>query len=249
MTRAIIIDDERNAVDVLAMQIEKYCPTISVVSKCSGGEEGVAAIEAHEPQLVFLDIEMPHVSGFDVLERTKHHNYKVIFTTAYDQFAVRAFKYSAIDYLLKPIDIEELKSAVSRLRPMSDHSLEHKLEQLYEALDIKVNRVDKLAMPMGGGGFEMVPYTDIIRCESDSNYTTCFLADGRKTTFSKTLGDIEKQLPSSFFYRIHNSHLINLHHIKRMFKSDGGYVIMNDGSQVGISRSKKEEFWDIVGRM
>lgn len=247
MFTTIIIDDEKNAVDVLYMQLTKYCPEVMVVEKCTSGAEGITAIKRHKPDIVFLDIEMPHVSGFDVLEATKNIGYQVIFTTAYDQFAIKAIKFSALDYLLKPIDIEELKNAVSRIRPSEPQILAAKLEHIYEALNIQHPKANKIALPFGGG-YEMVSFEHIIRAESESNYTTVFLDDGKKSVLSKTLSEVEKLLPASQFYRIHHSHLININRIRKIFKSDGGYIIMDDNCQVNISRGKKDEFWDIVSK-
>jgi two-component system, LytTR family, response regulator len=247
-TSAIIIDDEKNALEVLHHQLNKYCPHVNVLAKCSSGEEGIEIIKLLNPDLVFLDIEMPHISGFEVLESTKGKNYKVIFTTAYNQFAIKAFRYAAIDYLLKPIDIEELKQAVSKSSQTSLTSLSDTIEKLLTHLSPQQFRLDKIALPFAGG-LEMVPFANVVRAESESNYTTCYLLDGRKTTVSKTLGEIEHLFPIAIFFRIHNSHLVNLNHIKKLFRSDGGYVTMVDGYQINISRSKKDEFWDKIAKI
>jgi two-component system, LytTR family, response regulator len=243
MIKAVIIDDEKNALDVLSMQLKNYCPNVEVIKQCQGGEDGVKTIKEHNPDLVFLDIEMPKVNGFDVLEMTKTHNYKVIFTTAYDQFAIKAFKYSAIDYLLKPIDIEELKVAVSKVKSYDNTSLESKLNLLYQHMGLNQSKLTKIALPIGDA-YEMVNFTDIIRCESDSNYTTIFLTDGRKVTLSKTLKDVEDALSNTAFFRVHNSHLINSQYVSKFYKTDGGYVVMQDGKQISISRSRKDDFFE-----
>lgn len=243
MIKAVIIDDEKNALDVLSMQLKNYCPQVQVLSRCNGGEEGIAAILHHHPDLVFLDIEMPMVNGFDVLEATKETDYKVIFTTAYDQFAIKAFKYSAIDYILKPIDIEELKHAVHKVTTEANADLSKKINLLYDQLGLQQKKQNKIALPIGDA-FEMIPFAHIIRCESDSNYTTIYLDDKRKIVLSKTLKDIEESLQHGPFFRIHNSHLINLDRIIKFYKNDGGYVVMEDGMNINISRARKEEFME-----
>jgi two-component system, LytTR family, response regulator len=243
MIKSVIIDDEKNALDVLSMQLKNYCPDVEVIKQCQGGEEGVKAIKEYAPDLVFLDIEMPKVNGFDVLEMTKFINYKVIFTTAYDQFAIKAFKYSAIDYLLKPIDIEELRMAVNKVKSDNTANLETKVNLLYQQMGLNHSKQTKIALPIGEA-YEMINFTDIIRCESDSNYTTIFIVDGRKVTLSKTLKDVEDSFGNTSFFRVHNSHLINTQFVSKFYKTDGGYVVMQDGKQISISRSRKEDFFE-----
>lgn len=243
MIKAIIIDDEKNALEVLRMQLVNYCKEVQVVKICVGGREGIEAIHALSPDLVFLDIEMPMCNGFDVLEATKDKGYKVIFTTAYDQFALKAFRYSAIDYLLKPIDIEELIMAVKKVQLAEPKEIAGVLEKLYKQFDSVGHRQRKVALPIGDG-LEMVPLQNIIRCESESNYTTIYLQDKRKVTLSKTLKDIEDLLSYPPFYRIHNSHIVNIDFIQKIFKTDGGYVIMSDGAHINISRSRKDSFFE-----
>lgn len=249
MINAIIIDDELNALHVLELQLKSYCPKVNILKLCEGGEEGIAAILSLSPDLIFLDIEMPIANGFDVIEATKHMAYKVIFTTAYDQFAIKAFKYSAIDYLLKPIDIEELKSAVEKANKNDVTDFHKKLEVLYDQLKLNTqNKPKKMAIPVGEG-FEMVAFQNIIRCESESNYTIIFINDNRKAILAKTLKDVEEMIQDDSFYRVHNSHLINLNYVKRYYKNDGGYVVMEDGTQINISRFKKDEFYELLKKV
>ncbi len=245
MINAVIIDDEKNALEVLSSLLKNYCPSVEISAKCKGGEEGIEAIKAFKPDLVFLDIEMPRVNGFDVLNQTRDYDYKVVFTTAYDQFAIKAFKYSAIDYLLKPIDIEELKSAVLKVNADSKDERNSKLEALLNQLNVNINSIGSIAIPIGTG-YEMIRFDNIVRCESDSNYTVIYLHDGRKITLAKTLKEVEISLNKMPFYRIHHSHIINLNYIKKMFKNEGGYVVMQDGASINISRSKKDEFWERI---
>lgn len=249
MLNAIIIDDELNALHVLDLQLKSYCPNVNILQLCEGGEEGIAAILSLKPDLIFLDIEMPIANGFDVIEATKHMTYKVIFTTAYDQFAIKAFKYSAIDYLLKPIDIEELIFAVDKVIRNDATDFYKKLDVLYDQLRLSAqSKPKKMAVPVGEG-FEMVAFQNIIRCESESNYTIIFLNDNRKAIITKTLKDVEELIQDNSFYRVHNSHLINLNYVKRYFKNDGGYVVMEDGTKINISRYKKDEFYDMMRKV
>ncbi|MFZ1702939.1 MAG: LytTR family DNA-binding domain-containing protein [Saprospiraceae bacterium] len=248
MIRAILVDDERNALEVLKMQLQKYCPEVEIISICHGGEMGIQDIRKFQPDLVFLDIEMPMVNGFDVLNETKDMDYKVIFTTAYDQFAIKAFKYSAVDYLLKPIDIEELKTAVSKISFTETKSLNEMITKIHQYLGNIETQTDKIGLPFQGG-YEMVKTKDIIRCESDSNYTSIFLIDNRKVLLSKTLKEVEESIRHKDFIRVHHSHLININHVSKFYKHEGGYIIMSDGTQVNISRAKKDEFFNLMNKV
>lgn len=243
MLNAIIIDDEKNALEVLEMQIERFCTGVNVVAKCDGGEKGIAAIKKYEPQLVFLDIEMPHKNGFDVLNETRGINYDVIFTTAYDQFAIKAFKFSAIDYLLKPVDIAELQAAVEKVKNKTiQEPLDDRLKKLLGQLKQPAAPTSgKIALPVGDA-MQLVLPDEILRCESESNYTHIFLANGKKITTAKTLKDVEESLEGLNFYRVHQSHLVNMNHISKVVRGDGGYVLMDDGTQITISRNRKEAF-------
>jgi two-component system, LytTR family, response regulator len=248
MCTAILIDDERNALDVLEMQLKQYCTGVTILAKCDSGEKGIEAIRKLSPALVFLDVEMPYLNGFEVLEQTSSLAYQVIFTTAYDQFAIKAFKYSAIDYLLKPIDIVELQQAVKKAQQSSDaDSLDCKLKRLLNQIQPQ-KLTNKIALPIGEA-FQFVEPNEIIRCESESNYTHIFLTNGKKITLAKTLKEVEENIQGSPFYRIHQSHLINMNHIVKFTKGDGAYVVMNDGTLVTVSRQKKEAFMETFKRL
>lgn len=241
MINAVIIDDERNALEVLELQLAKYCPQVNVLAVANGGVAGIDAIRKYRPDLVFLDIEMPHKNGFDVLNETTEFRYKVIFTTAYDQFAIKAFKFSAIDYLLKPIDIRELQQAVEKTLVREETgSLDEKLQILINQLKAPA-KPERIALPVGDA-MQFFHTDEILRCESDSNYTHIFLVNGKKITVAKTLKEVEESLLGSDFYRIHQSHLVNMTHISKVVKGEGGYVMMKDGTTLTISRNKKEAF-------
>ncbi len=241
MINAVIIDDERNALEVLEMQLTQFCKQVNVVAVANGGVQGIEAIRTHQPDLVFLDIEMPHKNGFDVLNETKEYRYKVIFTTAYDQFAIKAFKFSAIDYLLKPIDIRELQQAVEKVNVKEENgSLDEKLQVLISQFQGPPKH-ERIALPVGEA-MQFFRPDEILRCESESNYTHIFLLNGKKLTVAKTLKEVEESLDGLGFYRIHQSHLVNMSHISKVVKGEGGYVVMNEGTTITISRNKKEAF-------
>lgn len=241
MIQALIIDDEKNAIEVLELQLSRYCKQVQVLATAQGGVQGIELIRKYQPDLVFLDIEMPHKNGFDVLNETKDCRYKVIFTTAYDQFAIRAFKFSAVDYLLKPIDIRELQEAVEKAAIKEEQgSLDEKLQVLISQLQAPV-RQERIALPVADG-MQFFHTDEILRCESDSNYTHISLTNGKKITIAKTLKEVEESLRGVDFYRIHQSHLVNMNHISKVVKGEGGYVVMKDGTTITISRNKKEAF-------
>jgi two-component system LytT family response regulator len=249
MLKVVIIDDEKNALEVLELQLRQFCKDVEVVEKCDGGQKGIDAIKKHQPDLVFLDIEMPHVNGFDVLKETSQFNYDIIFTTAYDQFAIKAFKYSAIDYLLKPIDIIELQEAVEKGRNKKGNlHLEEKMKFLFTRFQENNKHTEKIALPIGDS-MQFLEPDEIIRCESDSNYTHIFLSDGKKITLSKTLKEVEENIAGSPFFRVHQSHLINMNHIAKYMKGDGAYIIMKDGTQISVSRNKKEAFMETFRKL
>ncbi len=242
MLKAIIIDDEQNALDVLEIQLLKFCKEVNIVAKCESGLAGIDAIKKHHPDIVFLDIEMPHKNGFDVLTETSFLNYEVIFTTAYNQFAIKAFKFSAFDYLLKPIDILELQNAIEKLKNKKNNSrIDEKIKLLFQQFQTQQKHSNKIALPIGDA-MQFLEPNEILRCESESNYTHIFLSSGKKITLAKTLKEVEENIEGDPFFRVHQSHLINMNHISKYIKGDGAYVIMTDGTQISISRNKKETF-------
>jgi len=249
MLNAVVIDDENNALEVLEIQLTRFCKDVNVVTTCKGGEKGIAAIKKFRPDVVFLDIEMPHVNGFDVIKATEGYHYEVIFTTAYDQFAIRAFKFSALDYLLKPIDIIELQTAVERVKSKKgEYNLAQKIQALSQQLHAPNRMTERIALPLGDAMQFVLP-DEILRCESDSNYTHIFLANGKKVTLAKTLKEIEENINGRPFFRIHQSHLVNINHISKYIKGDNAYVIMKDSTQIGISRNKKEAFLETFRKL
>lgn len=239
MITAIIVDDESYSCESLATLLERYCAHVKVVDICTSGEQALQSIEQHAPDLVFLDIEMPHMNGFEMLKRLKQITFQLIFTTSYDQYAIKAIRFSALDYLLKPIDREELQTAVQKAVQKLEQTLPQQLNILLQKLTGSTTATQKIALPTMEG-LQMIPVDSIISCASDSNYTNIFLKQKKKITVSKTLKDIEEMLEDYSFLRVHHSFLINTNEIEKYVKGEGGYLTMSDGSTVDVSRSRKE---------
>ncbi len=245
MIKAVIIEDEKKSAELLVQLLQKNCPDISLLGKAASVKEGIEIVKKLQPQLIFLDVMMPDGSGFDVLEKLGGIKFEVIFTTATDKFAVKAIKYSALDYLLKPIDTEELVNAVNmiseRNKSLTGGTNEENLRSLLENVKQNENQFSKITLPTGHS-YEVVLIKDILRCEANDNYTNVYLAGGKKFLVSGTLKHYEDLLPEKDFTRVHHSHLINMNHMVRFIKEDGGYAVMSDGSKVEVSRRKREDF-------
>jgi two-component system LytT family response regulator len=240
MIRAIIIDDEAHCIDTLFMLLKEYCPEVQIAEECHSAAKGVEAIERNKPDLVFLDIEMPSMNGFEMLEEFTKIPFAVIFTTSYDQYAIKAIRYSALDYLLKPIEPKELIAAVHRVQQQKTMPAAEQFEILFSRIQNKESAFRKLAVPTMEG-YELIMAENIIRCEADDNYTHLFLKDKTRITACRTLKEVEEQLQDfSYFVRVHHSWLVNMNEVNKYIRGEGGYVIMSDGSTVNVSRSRKE---------
>ena len=236
--RTIIVDDEKHCVEILEYELRAF-PDIEIIEKCADGREAITAIKMHKPDLVFLDIDMPFMNGFEVIRSLDEIDFEVIFVTAFDQFALKAFRYSALDYLLKPVDEEELKEAMAKVNHKNKSTIHQaQVDLLLNSLSDKMPKNSKLILPTQEG-LEFVHLDDIIRCQAESNYTHVYLEDGRHLMMAKTLKDVEKLLEDSRFFRTHQSHLIHLDKIKRYARGEGGYIVMNDDSIVNVARGKK----------
>jgi two-component system, LytTR family, response regulator len=239
---AIIVEDEEPAIKMLEWLLANYCPEIKLLATAPNAIEGIAKIKELKPQLVFLDIEMPLMNGFEMLT---HFDgtlpFKVIFTTAYDQYAIQAIKFSALDYLMKPIDKDELMSAIIKLGET----------QNVNAGQVKILnnlKTDLSKIALGTlDGVEIIEIASIVHCKSDSNYTTIYFEDKSKKLFTKTLKTIEELLEGHNFMRIHNSHLINLKFLSKYIKGDGGDVVLSNGDTLPVARNKKQELTDYLG--
>ncbi|MEO6813264.1 MAG: LytTR family DNA-binding domain-containing protein [Ginsengibacter sp.] len=245
MKTAIIIDDEMKGRIALSQKLHDYCKDVRLTGEAENGEEGIRLIEKLKPDIVFLDIEMPRMDGFEMLLQLPEKNFDLIFTTAYDQYAIKAIKYAAFDYLLKPVDIEELQTAVSRSTQPHINNTEKKLEVLDQNLHGKAI-LNKIAIP-SMDGILFFNLSDIIHLEASNNYTLIYFNNQPKLLTSKTLKDFEELLPQDIFFRAHHSHLINLNYIKRYIKGDGGQIEMQNGTYIDVARRKKEDFLKAIG--
>jgi two-component system LytT family response regulator len=244
---AILIDDESNSRNSLRQKLITYCPNVEIAAEAENGEEGIKVIEVYKPDIVFLDVEMPRMNGFNMLQQLKHRSFELIFTTAYDHYAIQAIRFSALDYLVKPIEIPALKEAVERaLEKKQTNAPNKRIETLlYNLLDEK-NIHNRLAIP-SMEGLQFVEIADIIYLEAESNYTFIHLQPASRITVSKTLKDFEELLPGHVFIRIHHSFIINKNHIRKYLKGDGGQVLMSNGKILDVARRKKEEFLKAIG--
>lgn len=243
---AIIVDDEKNGRENLGTCLLKYCPEVEVITEADSALAGIGAIQKHSPELVFLDIEMPEGSGFKVLEFFQEPNFDVIFVTAYDHYAIDAIRFSALDYILKPINIMDLRAAINRLalRKKKNRQL---ISQFVQNADSVLSE-KKLALATADK-IEFHKVGQIIRCQSDGNYTKFCFTDGSNLLVSKTLNDFEEILEGYGFIRTHKAHLINLMFVSAFHKNDGGYLKMTDGTLVAVSRRRKENILDRLKRI
>jgi two-component system LytT family response regulator len=242
MLTTIIVDDENKGRQTLQKILFLLQAQVNIIGEASSVAEAVQSINQLKPELVFLDINLGDGTGFDVLEQIQYKNFQLIFITAHEEFALKAFRYSAIDYITKPIDPDVLESALQKVYKQNKQT---NLEQKLEALFLNKQKINKLALP-STTGLELVKVSEIVRCESSNNYTTFYLNNQRKILVSKTLKEYEELLIEEGFFRIHQSHLINLEYATGYNKLDGGFVQMADGSQIEISRRKKDAFLDLL---
>lgn len=247
MIRAIIIDDEQDARDGLKLIVEKFCPEVAIIALCESPEIGIEKIQKLQPNLVFLDIQMPQLSGFDLLEKIEIINFEVIFVTAYDKYAIKAIKFSALDYLLKPVEVDDLVRAVQRVKDKQHNKTSH-FKSLLNNVKQNSQKIDRLAIP-SNNEIILQKVADIVYCEADSNYTILHLADDKKITVSKTLKEFENILPETDFCRIHHATLVNLNHVTKYVKGDGGYVLVTGRRHLDVSRRKKDTFIQALNKL
>jgi two-component system, LytTR family, response regulator len=240
MIKAILVDDEVHCLDTLSIQLADYCPEVQVVDRCLSGKTALASIEKLKPDLVFLDIEMPTMNGFDLLRQFNTIPFAVVFTTSYDQYAIKAIRFSALDYLLKPIDPKDLVAAVHRVRSQKISPSPEQFSMLMTQISNRENGFQKIAVPTADG-YELIPVLELTHCEADDNYTHLYLKNKKKIIACRTLKEMEEQLQDfTFFARVHHSYIVNLNEVKRYIRGEGGYLVMNDDSTVNVSRSRKE---------
>jgi len=247
MIKAVIIDDELDAIKSIKLIIDKYCHDVQIIGEARSVIEGIKIIQNTKPDLVFLDIQMPQGDGFDLLESIPDKAFDVIFVTGYDQYAIKAIRHSAVDYLIKPVDIDEMINAVEKVKKNRGNS---KADEglLDSAINILKNAlVGKIAITTLEST-EYVKIEDIIRIQGEGSYSKIFIKDGRNIVVSKDLKEYEEQLQEDNFYRVHKSHLINISHVKSTSHRGGGIIILTDNSKIPVSRTKKDEFCNLLSR-
>ena len=239
----VLIDDEVKSTDVLQYLIESHCPELDIVGVFNKPKEGLKFIEAHDIDLLLIDIQMPEIDGFQLLDQLTDIDFNVVFVTAFDEFALKAFRYYALDFILKPVDVDLLKNLVKRLikreKPQYDKG---DYNQIFQRLG-NDDDMNHLAVPTSRG-VTFIQFDEIIRLQADSNYTQIIREDSGNLYASKTLKYFENILPTSHFFRPHQSHLINVKYMDHFIRQDGGYIVMRDGTEIALARSKRREFLD-----
>lgn len=240
MIKAILIDDEVHCLETLSILLKEYCPQVSILEQCRSAKKGLEVIENIKPDLIFLDIEMPSMNGFELLEQFSEIPFAVIFTTSYDQYAIKAIRFSALDYLLKPVDPKELIVAVQKIQGQKNLPSAEQFDMLLKQVNHKGSGFHKIAVPTAEG-FELIPADQVVRCEANDNYSHLFTKNKNKIIACRTLKEMEEQLQDfSFFVRVHHSYLVNMNEVIKYVRGEGGYLVMSDGSTVNVSRSRKE---------
>ncbi len=253
MISALLIDDDANLRNGMKSMLDRYAPDISIIGEADSVETGVRAMELYRPQVVFLDIQLGDGTGFDILEQhaIKHgkSTSHIVFITAHEQYAIKAFRFSALDFLLKPVDPEELQIVIGKIKSVLDKNDGYAhIDLLLENIRKKVDNFKRIALSTSDG-IHLFEVSDIIRCESEDNYTKFYIRNSKPVLISKTLKEYEELLTGHGFERIHQSHLINLAYLRSYIRRDGGYVVMHDGSHLPISQRKKERLQELLKTM
>lgn len=244
---AILVDDEESSLGSLTEKIRRHCPQVCIMAVCDSAAKGIEAIDSLRPDIVFLDIEMPVMNGFLMLQQLKYKSFDLIFTTAYDHYAVKAIRYSAFDYLVKPIDIDDLKTAVQRAEEKKRSlTASRQLELLLENLSPKKSSYQCIAVPTPEG-LQFVRVNEIVYLEASINYTHIYLESGEKFIVCQTLKDFEDMLDAGVFLRIHHSHIINKNFAEKYIRGEGGQVVLRNGLRLDVSKRKKTEFLKAIG--
>jgi two-component system, LytTR family, response regulator len=244
--KAIIIDDEPDCVRLLELQLKRHCPNVTIIAATSNAQDGLVALLKTPPDILFLDIEMPHLNGFDLLEKVGNLTFQVVFTTAYDRYAVRAFKFSALDYLLKPIDPVELRAVVDRAS-QKIQIVQQQLDVLKQQL-LSPRRSSRIALPQLNG-FIIADVDQILYCESDSNYTRFFMKNNEQYLICRTLGEVESLMEGYAFFRCHKQFMVNIDEIKRVTRDDGTTLELSNTKTIPVSRQKVDALKHIFSRI
>ncbi|MEO1449193.1 MAG: LytTR family DNA-binding domain-containing protein [Bacteroidota bacterium] len=249
MIRTVIIDDEEDARSSLQLILGKYCPEIDILASIADPLEALEKLPDLQPDLVFLDVEMPRLSGFGLLERIASPSFQTIFVTAHNHYAIKAIRFSALDYLLKPVDIDELRMAVDRAAAkIGNQSSQEAYQSILHNLRPATETGDRLAVPTQAG-MDFIPLEKLVYCQAEGSYTRLVFMDADSKLISKKLKEFEHILDPKRFCRVHHGYLINVRQVKQYVKGEGGYVIMQNGDHVDISRRKKEAFLRLIKRV
>lgn len=249
MLTALLIDDEKNSRESLRKKLETHCSQVNILDECNNGHEGLLALAQYQPDIVFLDIEMPHMNGFTMLQKLPKIGFELIFTTAYNHYAIQAIRFSALDYLVKPIDIQELISAVKRVEEKRNRPTQaNQLDLLMNYLQLKQSAPSKIAVSTSSG-LEIINIDTIVCLEAEGNYTHIHFTGGQPLLSSKTLREFEDLLPNDIFFRIHNGSLVNLHFIKKYDKTEGSQVVLVNGMVLDVARRRKDELLHLIGKL
>jgi len=245
MLRAVLIDDDESNLSALSEKISNHCKQVEVIARCDNPEDGIRVIDELKPDIVFLDIEMPQMNGFVMLQQLTNKNFELIFVTAYDHYAIKAIRSCALDYLVKPVDVEELKAAVGKVAEVRNKSnSSSQLDLLLEHLQKKQPKL--LTIPTTDG-LQFINIEDIIYLEANDNYSNIYLSTNQKFLVSRTLKDFEELLPPDIFIRIHHSSIVNKFYVDKYIRGEGGQVVMRNGNVLDVSKRKKSDFLQAIG--
>lgn len=247
MIKAILVDDEKSSLSSLKEKLRAHCPQVKILALCDNAAKGIEAIDNLLPDVVFLDIEMPVMNGFVMLQQLQYKNFELIFTTAYDHYAIKAIRYSALDYLIKPIEIDDLIIAIGKVEKKRAHSYPNpQIELLVDQFGNNKNSFTRIAIPTAEG-LHFIKVADIVYLEASVNYTHVYTQKNKKHVVSRTLKDFEELLPVETFVRIHNSYIINKNFAEKYIRGEGGQVVLSTGATLDVSKRKKSEFLKAIG--
>ena len=247
MLKAILVDDEENSLNALQEKIMRHCSELEIVAACNEPSKAIEAINRLRPDVLFLDIEMPGMNGFTLLQNLQYKNFELIFVTAYDHYAIKAIRYSALDYLVKPVEIDDLKAAVERaFQNRNSPVSKQQFELLMENVNSAAKPFKRLAVP-SYDGLHFIKIEDIIYLEAQVNYTHIHINNKQKYVVSRTIKDFEELLPADIFLRIHNSYIINKDYVEKYIRGDGGQVVLSEGTVLDVSKRKKTDFLKAIG--
>ena len=243
--KVIIVDDEPSSLQNLEQKIREFCPELKIIATVAQPAEAILLIRHHRPDVIFLDIEMPHMNGFRMLSELGDYESEIIFTTAYNHYAIEAIRMSAFDYLMKPVSIKDLRETVDRLASQLAAQTKERLNVLRESLNRNINQESKIAVPTWEG-LEFILIKNVVRIESSSNYSRIFFIHRESLLVTRQLKEFEEMLTPYRFCRVHNVHLINLNYVKKYIRGEGGSVVMENGDEIDVSRRKKDDFLKLI---